>query len=603
MKPELIQAWERNLKKKDRRPIDEWASDNIYLEPPLTLTGPFDSSRSRHFIAPMEAMRDDYCREINILKPVRGGGTLMADIFAAWQRDIDPGPLLFVLQTDQIAKLHWENVLGKILHSAPRVRAMMESLHKWDSNKCDINFADGNRMRICGPSISNLQTSAYRYLILDECWLYPEMIGNAEGRIGDFLKMQTSKVVRVSQGGPKPGLDIDQCAWCAATDNGQQNEWQIQCMSCGHYMTPTMSGQRADGTFWGLQWDKVKKPNGDWMIDKAAETVRFECEQCGHPHFDCPKTKSEWNRTGRYYVSGEKNRRKQTFHWPALIDYPWRELCELWLGAQNAFNRGDLLPKIEFYQKRMAQHMDEDKLLKTSAHLNRVAYEISSDWADEKLRCLTIDRQQHDLFWWTVRAWGTGKTRRLGFGRAFSFHELREIQQKHKVSDLNVGIDSRYEPKGDNGVFAACARYGWLAMMGDPRPYFLRMVRGTNRMSSFSKTHRRESGLPVGQPQWCDLKMFSKHQMNNLVHMLIENGSWHEPPANSGDEMEHEYGIQMASRSKREAYDAKTNRRVTYWKEGKNDHARDLANMQCVLALIHRLIPDPLEGNEVKSEA
>jgi hypothetical protein len=62
----------------------------------------------------------------------------------------------------------------------------------------------------------------------------------------------------------------------------------------------------------------------------------------------------------------------------------------------------------------------------------------------------------------------------------------------------------------------------------------------------------------------------------------------------------------MAARVKRTEYVAKTNEMRTYWFEGKNDHARDIANTQALGAVLRELIPDPamerLAPSEEKNE-
>src|SRR5439155_8565696 len=94
------------------------------------------------------------------------------------------------------------------------------------------------------------------------------------------------------------------------------------------------------------------------------------------------------------------------------------------------------------------------------------------DWADEKGRFLSVDRQEEDLFWWSVRAWSKEKSRRLGFGKVYGFAAVEEIREKFKVEHNCVLMDSGYNPKGDHGVYAACLKYGWIAVKGSPDSFF-----------------------------------------------------------------------------------------------------------------------------------
>ena len=62
----IFEAWTAAFAPKDRRPIYDWAADNVTLPPVLTRSGRFDVTTSRHFIAPFEAIADDRVREVNV---------------------------------------------------------------------------------------------------------------------------------------------------------------------------------------------------------------------------------------------------------------------------------------------------------------------------------------------------------------------------------------------------------------------------------------------------------------------------------------------------------------------------------------------------------
>jgi len=598
-------AWESVWRRRDLRPIPEWALDNTDLQAPLTITGPFDVSRSRHFIEPLAALQDDHVREVNILKPVRGGGTLIADIWVPWTRANDPGPVMFVLQTDPIADDHFTKVLMPTLESVPAIRSEIDSLDRFKITARKIEFNDGNHLHVNGPSIGNLQTNAFRFLVEDECWLYPDKMADAEGRVGDFQKLENSKILRVSQGGPKDGVEMDHCAWGRAYRRGSVHEWEAACPLCNAFYEPIFTGQRADGSFYGITWDKIMLPNGDYDIAKCAGTGRFECPHCNGPVLDTPRTKSEWNRTGRYKLATEENRKRKSFHWEAVIDYPWDELITLWLDACNAERRGDLKPKLQFYQKRRAMHKDEESLLRGGLHFGRQVYEINTDWPEEKARFLTLDRQEEDLFWWTVRQWSLEKSRKLGFGKAYGFAECERIREKFKVPPNHTFCDSGFLPKGDNGVYIACIKFGWRAVKGDDKFSFTHQgPKGYELQKCYAPLTWADPGSGTADQgrRRCPLILFSKYQLNQQVQRLIDQGVWMEPQNSEDPEMEKEYAAQMGSRIKQSEYNPKTGQTKVWWKESKNDHARDLANMQTLGAILRDCLPDPAMERLTKSE-
>jgi hypothetical protein len=653
----MDRTWHSIFVARDRRPIPEWAHDFVWLRPPITKTGFFDCSDSRHFEPVFASLQNDHKREVNVLKPVRGGGSLIGDVFCPWTFAVDPGPYMDVFQTEKVASDHAEERIKRIFEACPPVRALFPA-NRHKERDDEILFSNGHTWYVRGPALANLQAKGLRYLRLEEVWMWAQgKMGEAEGRIGDYLKMQTSKILRISQGGPMDGVPMEESDWFRAYHKGLVHEWEVQCLHCGQFFEPVFSGQRVDGSFWGVTWNRYQLPNGDWDTARCIPTVRFECPHCAKPSLDGARTKGEWNRTGRYRVKGtgnsqapiadsrapiadsqapradsqapradsqekpaeaggpdpqlstlkpqplpevsEDTRKKDSFHWECVIDFPWDELVELWLDACNAERRGDLKPKIQFYQKRRAMFKDEESLLKGGLHFKRASYEIQSDWPEERGRFLTADRQEEDLFWWTVRAWGVEKSRKLGFCKAFGFAELEKLREKFKVPPNHVFVDSNFLPKGDHGVYTACIKYGWIAMRGDGRYSFTHTVKRKDRTFRIEKSYAPltwgdpSAGTALQGRRYCPLQVFSKPQMNALVQRLIDSGAWEEPLDSTDPEMEKEYAMQMAARVRKTEFNAKTGITKTFWKESKNDHARDLANMQAMGAVLSDLVPDP----------
>ncbi len=588
-----------SLVPRDSRSIVEYAHDNIELFPPITKTGPFSADSSRHFLEIFDALDDERVREVNILKPVRGGGSLIGDVWlsATLPKDRNSGPFMQVFQTDADARMHFCDRVERMMNGNACTRDLLPLKYEWS----EIRLTNGHTLYTGGPALSNLQSKGVRFLRLTECWLYPPgRLAEAEARVGDYLKWELSKILRESQAGARDGIDLSRCDWHRSWNRCGVHEWEVQCLHCQAWYEPIFNAAREDGTYWGITWDQHKLPNGDHDLAKCCTTIRFECPHCRKPSLDGQRTKAEWNRTGRYKLVGEENRKRKGFHWETVIDFPWDELVMLWLDACNAERRGDLKPKLQFYQKRRAIFKDEESLLRGGLHFRRIAYEITTDWPDEVARFLTIDRQQEDMFWWTVRAWSKDKSRRLGFGKAYGFAAVEEIRDKFKVQPSHTFCDSAYNPKGDHGVYTACLRYGWIAVRGSNEYDFSHpSPRGRHHKIRRSYSQRIDADPNAGTTEegkrYCPLIMFSKPQFNQIVQRLVESGAFEEPMDDGklDADMEKEYSAQMAARVRRVEYDSKTNQPKIYWYESKNDHARDLANMQVLGAVLRDLLQDP----------
>lgn len=221
---------------------------------------------------------------------------------------------------------------------------------------------------------------------------------------------------------------------------------------------------------------------------------------------------------------------------------------------------------------------------------------------------MSIDRQEEDLYWVTVRAWSEKKSRRLFFGKAYGEEALKSIQAKFKIPPQWVLIDSAYLPKGDHGVYTMCCKNGWIAVKGSPEYEYEHAIQvGKGASRRFIKVRRSYAPLTRGDPEsgikgegsrFCALIRFSKAQMNQKVQELIDAGLWEEPVRGESAEMEAEYNEQMAGRVR--LYDPE--KKVVTWMETKNDHARDLANHQVLAAILLGILADPAEEQLSKGE-
>lgn len=597
------------LRPPDRRPIHEWAGENISLPPVLTKTGRFDVSGSRHFIGPFEALRDGNVREVNVMAPVRGGKTLIADVSVPWAITQDHAPVLWVFQNDDLSTSHAELRAMPILKSSSQIQAILPSdRHKERGD--EILFSNGLPLIICGPALSNLQSRGFKWVICDEPWLYKTgILGQAKARLGDFVKMASSKFLAISQGG------VEEDDWDTQWQSGECNEWHVQCESCGHYMTPEWSAFRSDGTRWGIVFDGEKGEGGKYNIRKAIESLRFECQACGHAHLDTPKTRSAWNASGKYVVVGEPNDSRKSFHWTALIDYPWRELLEEWLAARSASSKGNFEPTIQFVQKRLARPKSEKTVHEGALQFARVEM-TDEKWDAAVLRAVTVDRQSEDTYWLTAREWAkeTGESRRVLFTRCYSEADIIAVVDKVKPSMININIggrvvqafavmvDSGYRPKGDQGVYAMCARNGWIAAKGSDEAGFWH-VKSTKTPTDKivqEKVWKTWAPWTWGDPgegtaeqgkRFCPLIRFAADKMTDIMQRQIDSQLWMEPAGDSDTDMGREYERQMSSEHKKPKRDKFNGPGELVWVcPSGNNHARDCGKMQVLFATFLNLL-------------
>lgn len=545
--------------------------------PPGLTRRDFDPEGSRHFLPIFDALQDDHVRQVVVRKPLRGGGTLVSDIWHCWTRACDPGPQMAILQSDDMAKDHFQDRLRPMMTRSSSLASLLPT-SRYDTTNSAIKWPDGLTFYISGPGINNLQTKAVRYMSIDECWLLkPGIISEAEGRLGDFVKLSLSKLLLISQG------SVEEDDFDRRDKEGSREEWEVQCLSCAGYFRPkfNQSLRTATDVRRGMRWDEHKDKEGNWIINQCLPTVRYECPLCGHPHADGARTKSEWNRTGRYTATNPNApRSKRSFHWPGVIDWPWVNLVEFYLLARNAFHQGIIEPTIQFWQKYEAEPKSERTISEDTITLQRSPTSVTRD---DFIRVLSADRQAEGLYYGTMFSiTESGAMRLVWYGQLYGAAAI-----KAKADELacdNVLIDAGFEAKVEGGVYSICARYHsdaqrWLAIKGtDDRFFWHQIGKGKRVMRSYSEPSRGdpEQGKRGEGQLYAILVRFSSPVFNERLDALVTNGTLTIAEGVDPDEFKK----QLASEYRKQKRDKFTGRVEWKWvcPSGKN-HLRDAAKM------------------------
>ena len=155
-------------------------------------------------------------------------------------------------------------------------------------------------------------------------------------------------------------------------------------------------------------------------------------------------------------------------------------------------------------------------------------------WPDEVARFFTVDVQE-SIFWGTIRQWSKdGRSRRVWFGRLTSYAEIEQRRVEFGVKPGLVAIDSGHRAKGDSGVYAACVRYGWIALKGDPDKAFWHKEKDKRVQHSFSERAWGDPEIGIGGDRRilgkkAPLIRFSSDMMADRMDQLISTGRWIEP--------------------------------------------------------------------------
>jgi hypothetical protein len=597
-------AWRTGWRVPDRRPIYEWASEFVTLPAGVyAIQGKFNVFHSRFLIKPFQALQSDRVRVVTMKAPVRSGKTLLADVWLPWTLINAPGPFMWNMSTDTLARRHSRTRALPLLRSIDALRALLPEDSRQQTGQ-EIIFRNGVPFYIQGPSIDNLQGVGVRYLVEDEVWRRAAgRHQEAMGRLGDYQKINASKMLVIGQAGIEDDdMDMEFL-------EGSQEEFTVPCGSCGKFFVPVSTGYRPDGSRFGLVWgtpqpgggNSAKDKNGNWIKSRVMETVRYAAPCCGFEHVDCARTLVNWNERGEYMVQNhDAPESHKSFHLYATVTRAWMLLAEDLALALNAYRSGILDLLITYTQKYDANSWSES-LVMNQLKAPTYTIEIGSDgkkkpWREEAERIMTVDKQGKHNWCLIFGASRTGELRRLFYGKALDKHELKKLQDEWGVKAKRVFVDCSWEAQE---VYAWCCEFGWFGLNGDPKKNFVHQIKLKGKLKAVLRSYsapRRgdpENGKLGAGRRFATYFHWSNPTIRARVMGLIEKGRIVEPiDVDQSDEMELAYRKQMRGQWRKKVINKSTGKVKFQDKENEEDHARDCWNMGVTALTMLKLLPD-----------
>jgi hypothetical protein len=483
-------GWRSGWRKPDRRPIWEWARDELTLPPSYAIQGRFDISITRPLMAVFNGIQDPRVHKVRFRKPPRFGGSMIVDIASAWVICNDPGPIMSNYQSDADAKGHMKQKVWALWKSSKQLKAMLP-VDRHDQTNTEVYF--GPFFFVAqGANLNNLQGVGVRWLFNDETWLpvWHDLYQHAVYRTRDYERAGAYKIVDVSQAGMAG--DVEDRNW----RTGNQGVWGYRATN--GTLTPLLfGGKREDGSRWGLIWNEdAKRKDGSWDKARAIETARYVCKETGHEYFDRPETIAGWNRDGGY-INQRTDNNPDTLSYSVngLLNRSFASLVDEKIDAMELAARGDMSAMRDWVQKSEVRPYEEVFLSVTVT--SGAGYKVA-DYAEkqpidgERFRTLMADRQQgmrgdSPHRWCEIRAWrGDASSRQLYYGRVDTKEAMRELQERYGVKDRQVWQDAAFEK---HEVFKECAEYGWIACFGSNQNSWRHDIPNPDRSQPPLKVH------------------------------------------------------------------------------------------------------------------
>lgn len=583
-----LPGWRAGWALPDRRPIWDWARDNVKLGGGYARQGAFDIRTCRHLEAPFAAVQADQVREITCRAAIQTLKTLFVEITSLWAITNEPGPIMWTQQDDASAKEHVKGrYRGLMMKCEPVARIMPRDRH--DKSTCEIYFGDFYLI-VNGANLNNLQSKSIRLKINSECWLWAQgLLTHARRRVSAYARDGISKILNESQGS-YANDDFDRL-WM----EGTREVWSVPCAGCGElqpleFFARMKSDEKIRA---GVVWDdSAKREDGTWNERLVRESARWVCPSCGHAHENSARTRAQWNAKGGYIPQNlEADGKHRSFTWNALIAEDLGQLAVELLTANAFKKRGQIQPLKDFYMQRLAlSWKDEAEELTAQAPVILTDYTLAATNEagatkidNETRRLMTIDRQR-DHFWAVVRAWRTdGSSRLLWRGKLLTVEQCNDIATRFAVEPQLVCEDAQYSTAQ---VYEDCIRFGWTALHGSGDDGFTHMVAGKKVQRFYSPL--KTTQVPGGMARYM---FWASDPVKDVLLALrtgVEGRRW-EVASDVGEEyLRHQRG-----EVKRERISKVTGRSEWRWAKVGPNHMLDCEAMQTAVALALQILPSP----------
>lgn len=419
-----------------RDPIDMLSADTLlaslwreFMAPPPTLSvtqwaeryrilsgkdsaepGPYRVLRTPYAREPMDCLSaNSAVEEVVLMWGAQTSKTTIGSNWIGYLADINPGPVMIVQPTIDMAKRYSRQRLVPMIEESPQLRKKVrENRSRDEANTTLLKEFPGGFIAIAGAnSAAGLRSMPVRDLFTDEEDGYPSDV-DGEGDPVQLAKARQStfsrrKHLRTSTPTTKDFSRIES-AYLAS----DRCHYQVPCPHCQQLQLLEWGA----ATEHGIKWDK------DASGRALADTVRYVCKHCGSEIREHHKPGMLAGGAWVPQNPGAQSGRVRGFHLSSLYSplgwLSWATLVEEWERAQDARRSGDVTLLRVFVNTRLADTFEEQGDKADEHALRRRAADIALRQVHWGLYVATLGVDvQGDRLEAYVWAWGRGMERQL----------------------------------------------------------------------------------------------------------------------------------------------------------------------------------------------
>jgi phage terminase large subunit GpA-like protein len=391
--------------------VTEWAERHRILSgKDSSEPGPYRVGRTPYAREPMDCLsQNTTCEEVVLMWGAQTSKTTVGSNWLGYLVDTNPGPVMIVQPTIDMAKRYSRQRLVPMIEESPALRRKVrENRSRDEANTTLLKEFAGGFLAVAGAnSAAGLRSMPVRDLFLDEIDGYPmdvdgegDPIKLAEARQTTFARR---KRLKTSTPTTKDYSRIES-AYLAS----DRCRYHVPCPHC-QTLQPLEWGATAEH---GIKWDR--DPDGK----AKPETVRYVCKHCGaevlEHHKPAMLAGGQWVPEN----SGAQAGRVRGFQLSSLYSplgwLSWSTLVDEWQRATDAARTGDASLLRVFINTRLAETFEEQGDRADEHALRRRAADIPLRVVNWRLFVCTagvdVQGDRLEVYVW---AWGRGMERQL----------------------------------------------------------------------------------------------------------------------------------------------------------------------------------------------
>lgn len=283
---ELVSAERRIWKPKEGLTVSQWA-EKYRMVTKGPSPGLWRNDRTPYLIEPMDCWNDPYVRHIILCFAPQTGKTSVAVNCLLYSIDQDPGPAMYIMPDEKVAKRISRRQLLPTIRATPRTRRVM-SERADDTSTLHVQFKNGADLLMAwATSAAVMASESIRYLFRDEPGKYPDFSAKEAdpfslSQVRTNAYPHTSKIMDFST----PNLDGDPFDMIFKNEPDEVRIYKAKCPFCDFYQEMIdenihAGGVRDPGSIrrrklarytcqgCGMDWD-------DWRRDQAVRAGRWE---------------------------------------------------------------------------------------------------------------------------------------------------------------------------------------------------------------------------------------------------------------------------------------------------------------------------------------